>query len=63
VPGAPQAGSGGGFGPKVLGATERARGVLLYPFASVRAAALLLFVLPLLMLALWRAYVSRTWRA
>jgi hypothetical protein len=61
LPGVPQAG-GGSFGPKVAGATGRVAGALLYPFASVRAAALLLLVLPLLMLALWRAYVARTWR-
>jgi hypothetical protein len=62
VPGLPQAGSGS-FGPKVAGATDRVRGVLLYPFASVRAVALLLLFLPLLMLGLWRAHVARTWRS
>jgi hypothetical protein len=61
LPGAAQGGSGS-FGPKVVGAADRVSGVLLYPFASVRAAALLLLFLPLLMLGLWRAYVTRTWR-
>jgi hypothetical protein len=38
------------------------RGVLLYPLASLRGVALLLLVLPLLLLAWWRALVARTWR-
>ena len=46
--------------PSVVG--ERVRGVLLYPLASLRGVALVLLVLPLLMLAWWRAAVARTWR-
>jgi hypothetical protein len=46
-----------------VGAADRVSGGLLYPFASVRAVALLLLFLPLLMLGLWRAHVARTWRS